>query len=115
MFLLIAQFSEESTPHFKAILFCPGRGDARKSEQPHINPPLPGHFQERRRTMRENAGFMIIASKTRSDGVEVVMGFNPKTTQYVTWHCHNGNDYYYGHYGYEFEKAAADFIRRSGR
>lgn len=34
--------------------------------------------------MRENVGFMIIASKVRSDGVEVVMGFNPKTKQYVT-------------------------------
>ena len=71
--------------------------------------------ESRSEAMRENAGFMIIASKMRNDGVEVVMGFNPKTKQYVTWHCHNGNDYYYGHYGYEFEKAAADFIRRSKR
>ena len=62
--------------------------------------------------IRENVGFIIIASGKKEANLEVVLGFNPATKQYVTWHCINGNNYYYGHYGYDFFKAVVDFRRR---
>ena len=64
------------------------------------------------RQIRENEGFIIIASKRTGLETEVVMGFNPQSSQYVTWLCYRGDDYNYGHYGTDFNKAVQDYRRR---
>ena len=62
--------------------------------------------------LRTNVGFIIIASERIDRQTEVVMGFNPRTSQYVTWLCHEGTNYSYGHYGDDFIITAEDFRRR---
>ena len=59
---------------------------------------------------RENAGFIIIGSERIGINEEIVFGVND--SQYVTWHCRNGNNYSNGHYGNSFMDAIDDFKRR---
>lgn len=65
--------------------------------------------------MRVNAGFVIVAAHRIDYETEVVLGVNEELTQYVTWECKNGSNYYWGHYGTDFLKAAEDFKRRCKR
>ena len=66
--------------------------------------------------MRENAGFTIIASEKIGAGQEVVLGWNAKTGQYVTWKWdkYGGYDYgaYFGSNG--FVQACESYFRRAG-
>lgn len=65
--------------------------------------------------MRVNAGFVIVATHRIDSETEVVLGVNEELTQYVTWECKDGSNYYWGHYGVDFLKAAKDFKRRCKR
>lgn len=64
-------------------------------------------------TLRENVGFLIIASINFNANEEIVMGYNPSTGQYVTWMCLNGNNYNWGHYTDNLAIAFEDLLRRS--
>lgn len=69
----------------------------------------------RRKIMRTNVGFLIIASEKNSSGEEVVMGMKQvgDDYQYVTWICYNGNNYNHGHYfTNDFIRASQDFRAR---
>ena len=60
-----------------------------------------------------NAGYEIL--KTVYVGNRrFVLGYNPKAPQtYVTWKCKaNDNDYFFGHYFTDKNKAEKDFNRR---
>lgn len=62
--------------------------------------------------VRENEGFIIFAEKRIGCETEVVLGFNPASRQYVTWLCCRGDDYSFGHYGTDFDRAVRDYRRR---
>lgn len=66
--------------------------------------------------MRTNAEYIIIASKEVEKDMEAVFGWNPETSQYVTWMCFGGQDYRWGHYfwGDELLEAARDYEKRCG-
>lgn len=65
------------------------------------------------RPIRENVGFIILASAPNKAGEEIVLGYNPDSELYVTWLCLGGHNYNHGHYGPDFLKAVEDFKRRS--
>ena len=63
---------------------------------------------------RTNHGYTIIASVALPDE-EYVLGEMQKAdggTQYVTWCCVNGTDYYYGHYISDKDVAIKDMYER---
>ena len=63
---------------------------------------------------RTNAGYEIISSVTIGDG-EIVLGKKPTESivPYVTWHCRNRTDYYWGRYFEKEADALRDFCERS--
>lgn len=62
---------------------------------------------------RVNAGYTIIDS-IHIKQKEFVLAQNPNaSSEYVTWECVNGKDYYYGHYYSDKFKAQKDLIRRA--
>lgn len=61
--------------------------------------------------MRENVGFIIVAAKDFQD-FEIVLGYNPKTHQYVTWKYDALGGYNYGYYTSHFLKAVEDYKDR---
>ena len=64
--------------------------------------------------MRTNAGFVIIASEKNNRDEEIVLGCHPFDNgyKYVTWTCYNGNDYNFGHYFTDINKAVRDYNAR---
>lgn len=63
---------------------------------------------------RNNAGYEIISSIPIGDG-EIVLGKKPTESivPYVTWHCRNRTDYYWGRYFEKEADALRDFCERS--
>lgn len=62
--------------------------------------------------IRENVGFIIMASRMSRYKGEIVLGFNPTSSQYVTWQYDAKSGYNYGHYFSEFFTAVEDFKYR---
>lgn len=64
--------------------------------------------------MRENAGFLIVASVPVTKDLEVVVGF--KTTslgdQYVCWYCKEQDDYFWGRYTKKYEDVVHILMER---
>lgn len=63
---------------------------------------------------RNNAGYEIISSIPIGDD-EIVLGKKPTESivPYVTWHCRNHTDYYWGRYFEKEADALRDFCERS--
>lgn len=63
---------------------------------------------------RNNAGYEIVSSIPIGDG-EIVLGKKPTESivSYVTWHCRNHTDYYWGRYFEKEADALRDFCERS--
>lgn len=63
---------------------------------------------------RNNAGYEIISSISIGDG-EIVLGKKPTESivPYVTWHCRNRTDYFWGRYFEKEADALRDFCERS--
>lgn len=63
--------------------------------------------------IRVNQGY-IITSSVHIGEAEYVMGVNTKApSQYVTWKCSDGEDYYWGHYFSDGFAAEKDLIARA--
>lgn len=61
---------------------------------------------------RINGGYKIIESIFVGK-MEFVLGENPNgASQYVTWRCKNGDDYFWGNYMDDFYSAKLDLYRR---
>lgn len=61
---------------------------------------------------RVNQGYTILDSAFVGE-TEFVIGENPNApSQYVTWHCKNGNDYYWGNYMNDYQSAKRDLNKR---
>lgn len=63
---------------------------------------------------RKNAGYTITDSISIGNA-EFVIGENHTSmgTQYVTWECKNGNNYFWGHYLTERRNAERDLLERA--
>ena len=62
---------------------------------------------------RINAGYEIIRSFSVGD-TEFVLGRNVYApSQFVTWECSNGNNYFWGHYFSNYSSAMADLFDRA--
>ena len=62
---------------------------------------------------RINAGYEIIKSIPVGD-TEFVLGRNIYApSQFVTWECSNGNNYFWGHYFSELDFAMSDLFDRA--
>lgn len=63
--------------------------------------------------IRSNQGY-IITSSVHVGAAEYVLGVSEKApSQYVTWKCSNGEDYYWGHYFSDQFAAEKDLITRA--
>ncbi len=64
--------------------------------------------------MRILLNYEIIKSEEYEKGSEIVLGHNPNNeiSPYVTWCCKNKNDYYFGHYIKNKNKALEDYHTR---
>ena len=63
--------------------------------------------------IRVNQGY-IITSSVHIGEAEYVMGVSTKApSQYATWKCSNGEDYYWGHYFSDQFAAEKDLIARA--
>ena len=63
--------------------------------------------------MRMNAGY-IITDSVRVGESEFVLGVNTKApSQFVTWACADGKDYYWGHYFSNMYHAQKDLVERA--
>lgn len=63
--------------------------------------------------IRVNQGY-IITSSVHIGEAEYVMGVSTKApSQYVTWKCSNGEDYYWGHYFSDRLAAEKDLVTRA--
>ena len=61
---------------------------------------------------RINCGFEIIYSSQVEKDLEIVLGRNLVSGEYVTWACKNRHDYFWGHYFSYEENALADLAER---
>ena len=62
---------------------------------------------------RKNAGYTIIES-IHIGNTEFVIGHKPGApSQYVTWECTNGDNYFWGHYMDERHQAERDLLERA--
>lgn len=62
--------------------------------------------------MRVNQNYVIVNSINVGDA-EFVLGVNMKApSQFVTWECKNGTDYFWGHYFSDQLKAQKDLCVR---
>ncbi len=68
-------------------------------------------------SVRSVAGFNIMSAIRTDDDTEIVMGERHTTIlgeEYATWQCSNGDNYYWGHYGFRTkEEALADMCERA--
>lgn len=64
--------------------------------------------------IRINAGYRIIETVRIETSLEVVLGVleGSHGTQYVTWQCRNGIDYFWGHYFLDFDAARRNLFER---
>ena len=65
--------------------------------------------------LKSNAGFKIIAERQlgyTAIETEVVLAVRPDLSEYVTWIRYRGNEYYHGHYTFDFDFAVKDFQTR---
>lgn len=63
--------------------------------------------------IRSNQGYIIISS-IHVGAAEYVLGVNVKApSQYVTWKCSDGRDYYWGHYFSDQFAAEKDLVARA--
>lgn len=64
--------------------------------------------------IRMNQGYHIIEAVRIGTDLEVVLAQNETSigTQYVTWQCRNGSDYFWGHYSMDFNEARRDLFQR---
>lgn len=64
--------------------------------------------------IRTNAEYRIIEAIRIDTENEVVLGQTETRfgTQYVTWKCKNGTDYYWGHYITDYDSARIDLFKR---
>ena len=62
---------------------------------------------------RINQGYLITSSLHVRES-EFVLGFNVKApSQFVTWKCSNGDNYYWGHYFSDLFAAEKDLVARA--
>ena len=62
---------------------------------------------------RKNAGYTIVES-IHIGNTEFVIGHKPGApSQYVTWECTNGDNYFWGHYMDERHQAERDLLERA--
>lgn len=67
-------------------------------------------------SVRSVAGYNILSAIRTDDKTEIVMGGHTTSlgAEYATWQCSNGNNYYWGHYGFRTkEEALADMCERA--
>ena len=65
--------------------------------------------------IRMNAGY-IITDSIHVENVEFVIGVDSTApSQFVTWECKDGNNYYWGHYMDDGLSAVQDLLERAGR
>ena len=64
--------------------------------------------------MRENVGFLIVASVPIAKSLEVVIGYKETSLgeQYVCWYCKNNNDYFWGRYAKKYEDVIHIMVER---
>lgn len=64
--------------------------------------------------IRINAGYRIIETVRIDTSLEVVLGVLEGSygTQYVTWQCKNGNNYFWGRYFDDFDAARRNLFKR---
>lgn len=64
--------------------------------------------------IRVNQGYRVIEAVRIDTSLEVILAQNDTRfgTQYVTWQCKKGVDYFWGHYHTNFDAARRDLFER---